>query len=71
LPRKFAAGAETTDVSQEHELPARRDLVPDPGAYYGIDPFKVAGAGNRHAAGSLKLETEFPQIDCKRAGQAK
>ena len=69
LPREFATGAETTDIAYEAEFPAGRDLVPDPRAYYWIDPFKVARAGDRHAARSLKLETEFPQIDGKRAGQ--
>ena len=59
LPREFATGAETTDIAYEAELLAGRDLMPDPRPYYGIDPFKVARAGNRHAARALKLETEF------------
>jgi hypothetical protein len=44
--------------------------MPDPSANHWIDPFKVARAGNRHAARALKLETEFPQIDGERAGHA-
>ena len=70
LPREFTTGAETTNVAYEAELLAGGDLVPDPRPYYWIDPFQVARAGNRHAARSLKLETEFSQIDCKRASQA-
>ena len=52
-----ATGAETTDIADEAELLAGGDLVPDPCAYYWIDPFKVARAGDRHAAIALKLET--------------
>ena len=49
LPREFATGSETTDIAYEAELLAGSDLMPDPRPYYGIDPFKVARAGNRHA----------------------
>ena len=57
LPRKFTTGAETTDVPYKAELLAGRNLMPDARSYDGIDPFKVARAGNRHAARALKLET--------------
>ena len=44
--------------------------MPDARSYYRIDPFKIARAGNRRAAGTLKLQTKFAQVDGKRAGQA-
>src|SRR5262245_25235117 len=45
--------------------------MPDPRSYDRIDPFKIAGVCDRHAARSLKLQAKLSQIDRERAGQAK
>jgi hypothetical protein len=55
LPREFTTGTETTDIAYEPKFPTKGDLVPDPRAYHGINPFKIAGASERNTAGSLKL----------------
>ena len=57
LPGELAASAEPTDIPYERKLSARCDLMPDACSHDGIDPFKVARACDRQAAGTLKLET--------------
>src|SRR5262245_60549275 len=45
--------------------------MPDPRSYDRINPFKIAGVCDRHAARSLKLQAKLSQIDRERAGRAK
>ena len=50
LPRKFAPGAKTSNISYERKLSARGNLMPDPRSHDGVDPFKIAGSRDRYTA---------------------